>query len=522
MLQGVPSFTVSLASLISEGEGDPAVGCVRGLKEPLRQAARTPSLLHLSRLESWALASAELPEGWSGDGDGGEGGVGIATSHLWDLFEQTVGANGPASGDAGPGGGPGSLVVIATTDLPACDLPDRVLRFFQPGNGCGAGARCVVLDLSPPAAAARAAVLARGAAAIVQGAVAPALTSAAARAARAAAAEAEAEADAARNAAAAEDGGETAEQELARLVAEKDRAVELGARETAAKILGGKAKDARARVTEMVQSVAQALSKTPRFAPALKDHPPAAATIAAALAGEFASPMNFLEALKRGVSGLVPTRLRSARGMYIHITVYDPRNGSGAAAAAAVDTAESWLHGTRHVVAQAEEAETEYFDAQKLADEMRPTEPTGLDLTDVGEDAARDSIQPPLTPGERPDPVAETPRGTSRGTITSPPPSSRPSERARRYVRVAENAARHVGPSVSETAAAAASLASALTSLTKASSPGVDALDRLLGACAGLLTHKARGATAPFSLEGLLADATGDIEKLAADCVASA
>jgi hypothetical protein len=100
----------------------------------------------------------------------------------------------------------------------------------------------------------------------------------------------------------------------------------------------------------MVQSVAQALSKTPRFAPALKDHPPAAATIAAALAGEFASPMNFLEALKRGVSGLVPTRLRSARGMYIHITVYDPRNGSGAAAAAAVDTAESWLHGTRHVV----------------------------------------------------------------------------------------------------------------------------------------------------------------------------
>ena len=103
-----------------------------------------------------------------------------------------------------------------------------------------------------------------------------------------------------------------------------------------------------------------------------------------------------------------------------------------------------------------------------------------------------------------------------------PPPSSRPSERARRYVRVAENAARHVGPSVSETAAAAASLASALTSLTKSSSPGVDALDRLLGACAGLLTHKARKATAPFSLEGLLADAAGDIEKLAADCVASA
>ena len=114
MLQGVPSFTVSLASLISEGDGDPAQGCVRGLKEPLRQAARTPSLLHLSRLESWALASAELPEDWAGSdlagsdlaGSGGVGGgVGVAPSHLWDLFEQTVGANGPASGNAGPGGG---------------------------------------------------------------------------------------------------------------------------------------------------------------------------------------------------------------------------------------------------------------------------------------------------------------------------------------------------------------------------------------------------------------------------------
>ena len=50
----------------------------------------------------------------------------------------------------------------------------------------------------------------------------------------------------------------------------------------------------------------------------------------------------------------------------------------------------------------------------------------------------------------------------------------------------------------------------------------LDALDGLLGACAGLLTRAAREATAPFSLEGLLRDATGDIEKLAADCVARA
>ena len=582
MLQGVPSFTVSLASLISEGDGDPAQGCVRGLKEPLRQAARTPSLLHLSRLESWALASAELPEDWAGSdlagsdlaGSGGVGGgvgVGVAPSHLWDLFEQTVGANGPASGDAGPGGGPGSLVVIATTELPAADLPERVLRFFQPGNGCGAGATCAIVDLSPPNNAARAAVLARGAATIVQGAVAPALTAAAARAARLAVAKAEADAEAARmsSALAGEEGGsETAEQELARLKAEKDRTAELLARETAAKILGNKAKDARARVTEMIQSVAKALSKTPRFAAALKDHPPAAATIAAALAGEFASPVNFLAALRRGVAGLVPTRLRTARGMYVHITAYDPRDGTpGAAAAAATDTAESWLHDLRGVVAAAEEAETEYFDAQRLADEMkRPKEssnegdegasdPTG-DATETGVSQgaardsihllARDSIQPPLTPGEQhaarneerrrdeappgaidavaPSPVAETPSARG-GTTASPPPSSRPSERARRYVHAAEEAARHVGPSVSETAAAAASLAAALTSLTESSSkklPGVDALDGLLGACAGLLTRAAREATAPFSLEGLLRDATGDIEKLAADCVARA
>ena len=462
-------------------------------------------------------------------------------------------------------------MVIATTELPAADLPERVLRFFQPGNGCGAGATCAIVDLSPPNNAARAAVLARGAATIVQGAVAPALTAAAARAARLAVAKAEADAEAARmsSALAGEEGGsETAEQELARLKAEKDRTAELLARETAAKILGNKAKDARARVTEMIQSVAKALSKTPRFAAALKDHPPAAATIAAALAGEFASPVNFLAALRRGVAGLVPTRLRTARGMYVHITAYDPRDGTpGAAAAAATDTAESWLHDLRGVVAAAEEAETEYFDAQRLADEMkRPKEssnegdegasdPTG-DATETGvsqgaardsiHPLARDSIQPPLTPGEQhaardeerrrdeappgaidavaPSPVAETPSARG-GTTASPPPSSRPSERARRYVHAAEEAARHVGPSVSETAAAAASLAAALTSLTESSSkklPRVDALDGLLGACAGLLTRAAREATAPFSLEGLLRDATGDIEKLAADCVARA
>jgi hypothetical protein len=51
LLNGTPTFTVSLASLIAEGAGDPTDGIVRGLMEPLRQATRSPSLLHLSRLE---------------------------------------------------------------------------------------------------------------------------------------------------------------------------------------------------------------------------------------------------------------------------------------------------------------------------------------------------------------------------------------------------------------------------------------------------------------------------------------
>jgi hypothetical protein len=178
-----------------------------------------------------------MEEEWN-DGDI----AGVMPSHLWDTLEQTLSATGAAAGDGGADGGPGQLIVAATTSLPADALPPRVLRFFQPDCGGGAGASCVVLDLSPPDRAARAACVARGAATIIQGAVAPALKTAAARRARAALAAEEAEAA---TAAATE---ESSEEELRRVRLEKTVAAERAARAAAAKALAATAKDARARV----------------------------------------------------------------------------------------------------------------------------------------------------------------------------------------------------------------------------------------------------------------------------------
>ena len=127
VLQGVPARTVSLAALVAEGEGDPAVGVVRGLREPLRDAARSPALLHLSGLESWALAAAELPPEWRGDDakndakNDANGSFGVAPSGLWDLFEQTVSGAGSANDG---GDGPGCLMVVATAALPRRRFPN--------------------------------------------------------------------------------------------------------------------------------------------------------------------------------------------------------------------------------------------------------------------------------------------------------------------------------------------------------------------------------------------------------------
>ena len=294
VLQGVPARAVSLAALVAEGEGDPAVGVVRGLREPLRDAARSPALLHLSGLESWALAAAELPPEWRGDDaknmtgntddngevddaknmtgntdDNGEvddaknttgntdddgevddakndandvhGSFGVAPSGLWDLFEQTVSGAGSANDG---GDGPGCLMVVATAALPSTALPERVLRFFSPSDDvAGAGTTCAVVDLTAPSSAARAGVLARGAAAAAQGLVAPALAAAAARAARAEAAREREEKDEKEKE---EEKDETAARELSRLRAARDAARAKAARDGAVRVLAEKAKRARA------------------------------------------------------------------------------------------------------------------------------------------------------------------------------------------------------------------------------------------------------------------------------------
>jgi hypothetical protein len=202
----------------------------------------------------------------AGEVEGDEGGV--APSHLWDLFEQTLSGHGEAC--EGSADGPGQLLVIATTDLPADALPPRVLGFFQPDvGGTCVGAVSAVVDLTPPRASARNMILARGAAAIILGAVAPALAAAAARAARAAAAEAEAEAEAEAAAAAEcmtrrqgcgdEETAETMAEELRRLRAEKEAAAVAAAAAAGAKVLANAAKEARARVARALQATAVGL-----------------------------------------------------------------------------------------------------------------------------------------------------------------------------------------------------------------------------------------------------------------------
>ena len=533
VLQGVPSFTVSLASLLAAGGGDPAVGCVQGLKEPLRCAARSPSLLHLSRLEAWALAAADLPADWAGIAGAGAGGdameeewndgdiAGVMPSHLWDTLEQTLSATGAAAGDGGADGGPGQLIVAATTSLPADALPPRVLRFFQPDCGGGAGASCVVLDLSPPDRAARAACVARGAATIIQGAVAPTLKTAAARRARAALAAEEAEAA---TAAATE---ESSEEELRRVRLEKTVAAERAARAAAAKALAATAKDARARVAAALAHVAATLAKTARFAPALREHPPAKAFVVSAAAGELTSPLAFIAALKKSIAGLRPSKLGRRRE-------YEE---ASAAAAAAIDAAETYCHHLAPLVKAAEDAEAEYFAAKKEAEATPPS------LRVEGGEVANETATGPTAPTE---PSTPSPPGAAAAaaapttdatrttaetttpapapsTATSAPPSARPSARAKAFLRrAAEEATKCVGPSVEDAAAAAAALTSALVSRVARHAVGADAIDALLGTCAGALTHRARRATAPFSLGDVLDACEDEIQRACDACVATA
>ena len=511
-LQGVPTFTVSLPSLIVEGGGDPALGIVRVLTEPLRQVTRTPCVLHLSRIEAWALASAELPSEWTKEPETDiseeETDVGVAPSHLWDLFEQHLSGHiATVSSEASAG-----LIIIATTHLSTSALPPRVLRFFQlmPDVDVDEGDYGqTVIDLTPPSAEVRAAILTRGAAQIVQVSVAPVLKAAGVRGTRVSAAATKAGVEAA--AATME---ETTAAELQRLRAENDAKAEREAKAAAVSILAIAAKKARTEVTKGLRATATGLVRTRRFDPALRLHPPAAAVLVAAADGAFSSPATFLAALRCSLAPLLPSRFtrggedrqREVRHAVLHAYGEEDSPGpAGAAAAAALDVAESWCHHLRPVVAAAERAEVECAAARAALDKITPVLPeTHIHRWPRREGRPGTTTSPRLLPAleshEASFPLPDT-------HVNPRPPGTRE--------RVAEEV------SAEDIEATAAALASTLVQGTdRDGGISVGAMEGLLGTCAGILTRAARQAQAPGSgLMSIFAATREDIDAACRSCV---
>jgi hypothetical protein len=72
LLEGCPAHAVSLPTLVVEGAGDAAAGCVAVVAEALRRADRSaPCVLYLPRLETWAVARIEVEAEAEAGGDGG-------------------------------------------------------------------------------------------------------------------------------------------------------------------------------------------------------------------------------------------------------------------------------------------------------------------------------------------------------------------------------------------------------------------------------------------------------------------
>ena len=183
-LQGAPAVSLSLASLIAEGEGEATRGVVKALREPLRCASRAPSVVHLASLETWALEGVEAPA-YETNLPPNEvvSEFGVAPSRLWDAFEQTV-----SSAEAGFGED-GCLIVLADTSVPPRSLPDRVARASSRRAPAPEAARTArargCRDRTSDRVGARLAARARRCRARAARAVAPALAAAAARDARA-------------------------------------------------------------------------------------------------------------------------------------------------------------------------------------------------------------------------------------------------------------------------------------------------------------------------------------------------
>ena len=370
-LQGAPMVSLNLASLIAEGEGDALRGVIQALREPLRRASRAPSVVHLASLETWALTEVtedSLPTRSDDEKAAEAEHVCVAPSRLWDAFEQTV-----FSAEAGFGED-GCLIVLADTRVSLDALPERVARFFETGAGAGGGADCTraTVGIEPPTGSALASLLARGAAAAVRGAVAPALAAAAARDAHARrAAEADERADVSRKRRRDDDDddddddatrdsptAESAAAEWRRLERARRVESELLSRRKACAVLSEKARDARDAVRRGVASVASSLIRDARFKPALffsfrrneknggratRRNDAFRAAIFSGAAGEFSTTSSFMAALRKasGAIGSFKGNVPDKWG------VYPSRKGAhapadrGAAVAAALDCAAS-------------------------------------------------------------------------------------------------------------------------------------------------------------------------------------
>ena len=582
-LQGAPVASLSLASLIAEGEGDATRGVIKALREPLRRASRAPSVVHLASLETWALAGvdarAEFPEPPASSPRP----FGVAPSSLWDAFEQTV-----FSAEAGFGED-GCLIVVAESEVSEASLPERVARFFDAKKGAGStkkkvsyaggGAECAraTVGIEPPTAAARASLLARGAAAIVRHEVAPALAASAARAARARRA---AEADArisvgetrkraatkkrradgrlADDAAREEEkktrdaSDESASAEWRRL--ERARAVEseLRSRRAACVVLSEKARAARDAARRGVAATASSLLRSARFKPAFATKKVSknaknafrAAAVAGA-AGEFGAAAPFLAALRKasGKFGAFKGNVPDKWGAYPSRKNAHAPSDRGAAVAAATDHAASALGSDDARLLERRAAEAEAA-AEAARREVRATQTTletilrgsfsrateareGEEEGDASRSPRRPTTrEPPETPAAPPATGPDA-AGDAAGDAAAPL-SATPSVKALAFAAEVAGAVRETGQNVTRdesVAGAAAALARALVEIfrkeTKTESPSFGAVERALGAVSGLLTRAARAATETRALDltltGLIADERAEIERVCAE-----
>ena len=543
-LQGAPAVSLSLASLIAEGEGEATRGVVKALREPLRCASRAPSVVHLASLETWALEGVEAPA-YETNLPPNEvvSEFGVAPSRLWDAFEQTV-----SSAEAGFGED-GCLIVLADTSVPPRSLPDRVARFFEAGAGAGGGAdgTRAVVGIEPPTASARASLLARGAAALVRGAVAPALAAAAARDARARRA-AEADARAGRaggkrrrdsDAVAGEDAlGESAAAELRRLARARRVESELVSRRQAHAVLSEKARVARDAVRRFVAHAASSLFRDARFKPALREvstpgrnHLPRKnknafrAAVTAGAAGEFGAALEFLAALRKasGKHGAFKGNVPDRWGVYPSRTASHAPADRGAAVAAALDRAAFALSGDDARLGERRAAEAEAA-AEAARLEVRATATRLETIVNEGIEGITESRDDDET--RRDTPMSHQRITPSAAAVSEIHLSATPkkSAEARAFAADVAGAVRDTEETVTRdasVAAAAAALAKALVEGTtipssRNSEMSFGAVERALGAVSVILTRAARGATGAraLNLPGLIEDQRAEIERV--------